>query len=84
MNKVTLVIAKVTVILLALFSLVAYTGFVVGKSRQARISQKTLDITKERLTYQNIKLKLERDECFLFATELIKQQTQPKENIEWY
>ena len=41
-------------------------------------------ISTERLTYQNIKLKLERDECFLFATELIKQQTQPKENIEWY
>jgi hypothetical protein len=82
MNKVMPIIATGTV--LALFSLVAYTGFIVGESRQAKISQKSLDLTKERLTYKNIKLKLQRDECFLFVTELIKQKPQTKETPEWY
>ncbi len=81
MNKPEALIATGT--FLALFSLVAYTGFVVGKSRQAQISQKTLDLTKEKLTYQNIKLKLERDECFLFVTELVKQKPQ-QEKKQWY
>jgi hypothetical protein len=77
MNKPMALISTGTV--LALFSLVAYTGFVVGKSR----ANKNKQLSIERLTYQNIKYKLQRDECFLFVTELIKQKPQ-QEKKKWY
>ncbi len=77
MGKVMPIIATGTV--LTLFSLVAYTGFIVGKVR----TDKSNRLSIERLTYQSIKYKLQRDECYLFVTEIIKQP-QTKESPKWY
>ena len=74
----------VTLVILASILTGGAIGIEIGYWLYEKENNKTLNLSTERLTYQNIKLKLERDECFLFATELIKQQTQPKENIEWY
>tara|TARA_R100001244_G_scaffold55065_1_gene47309 strand:+ start:2294 stop:2545 length:252 start_codon:yes stop_codon:yes gene_type:complete len=65
-----------------LFMIILYTGYVVGKDRGQKNAANKIQLTKERLTYQNIKYKLQRDECFLFVNEIVKQpQTKEK---QWY